>query len=81
MSVTRKIQEELANVSNLVELHESNLKLLQDYEVRLVNYYQEVISSPAKSEGLKPQMPFRSQISIPQDLPPSQFLKNAYLPS
>ena len=50
MTLTRKIQEELANVSNLVELHESNLKLLQDYEVRLVNYYHEIISSPAKGD-------------------------------
>ncbi len=39
MTLTRKILEELANVSDLVELHESNLRLLQDYEVRLVNYY------------------------------------------
>ncbi len=51
MTLTRKILEELANVSDLVELHESNLRLLQDYEVRLVNYYQEIISSPAKSDG------------------------------
>ena len=52
MTLTRKIQDELANVSNLVELHESNLKLLQDYEVRLVNYYHEIISSPAKGDEL-----------------------------
>jgi hypothetical protein len=45
IGLTRKIQEELTNVSNLVELHESNLQLLKDYEVRLVKYYQELLSN------------------------------------
>ena len=60
MSLTRKIQDELANVSNLVELHESNLKLLQDYEVRLVNYYHEIISSPANGDELGRKQHFKS---------------------
>jgi hypothetical protein len=67
MSLTRKIQEELANVSDLVDLHESNLKLLQDYELRLVNYYHEIISNPGKNETPIPMQPFRSRVTMPQD--------------
>jgi len=68
MSLIRKIQEELSNVSDLVDLHESNLKLLQDYEVRLVNYYNEIIASPEKREVPIPIQPFRSRVTMPQDL-------------
>ena len=61
--MTRKIQEELKNVSNLVELHESNLKLLKDYEIQLVRYYQELLTNTGKPGINPPKPPSRTVFS------------------